>query len=71
MINMYGGMGGMMGQGMPGMGGGMPIMNQGMMNPAVFKNLLDVGQSTLGPNGVLRIVQDLKARVSSGLKEEN
>ena len=63
MMNMYQGMAGMMGQGMPGMGG-VPIMNQGMMNPAVFKNLLDVGQSTLGPNGVLRIVQDLKARVS-------
>ena len=34
-----------------------------MMNPNMFQNLLMQGQHSLGPNGVLRIVQDLKARV--------
>lgn len=35
---------------------------QGMMNPNMFQNLLMQGQHSLGPNGVLRIVQDLKNR---------
>ena len=44
--------------------GNMGMMPNMMMNQSMFQNLLIQGQQSLGPNGVLRVVQDLKNRVS-------